>query len=129
MNLREKILAYLYQNRDSTLEKISEGLKEDKYEVEATLRYLERDGLVIKRSKGIIFKKTIYDLTAAGLEEAKRIYETLKEKSIKLQELLQSGRLDPSKLPEEYVDIIPLLITMSLINMMLLEDLMLSDMF
>ncbi|QXJ31372.1 MarR family transcriptional regulator [Saccharolobus shibatae] len=129
MNLREKILAYLYQNRDSTLEEIAEGLKEDKYEVDATLKYLEREGLVIKRSKGIIFKKTVYDLTASGLEEAKKIYESLQEKSRQLQELLASGNVDPSQLPQEYIDVLPLLITLSLLDMMLLEDLTLFDIF
>ncbi|ACP36834.1 conserved hypothetical protein [Sulfolobus islandicus L.S.2.15] len=129
MNLREKILAYLYQNRDSTLEEIAEGLKEDKYEIDATLKYLEREGLVIKRSKGIIFKKTVYDLTASGLEEAKKIYESLQEKSRQLQELLTSGNVDPSQLPQEYIDVLPLLITLSLLDMMLLEDLMLFDTF
>jgi len=129
MNLREKILAYLYQNRDSTLEEIAEGLKEDKYEIDATLKYLEREGLVIKRSKGIIFKKTVYDLTASGLEEAKKIYESLQEKSRQLQELLTSGNVDPSQLPQEYIDVLQLLITLSLLDMMLLEDLMLFDTF
>ncbi|WP_016732527.1 hypothetical protein [Saccharolobus islandicus] len=129
MNLREKILAYLYQNRDSILEEIVEGLKEDKYEVDATLKYLEREGLVIKRSKGIIFKKTVYDLTASGLEEAKKIYESLHEKSRQLQELLTSGNFDPSQLPQEYIDVLPLLITLSLLDIMLLEDLMLFDTF
>ncbi|ACP47134.1 conserved hypothetical protein [Sulfolobus islandicus Y.G.57.14] len=129
MNLREKILAYLYQNRDSTLKEIAEGLKEDKYEIDATLKYLEREGLVIKRSKGIIFKKTVYDLTASGLEEAKKIYESLQEKSRQLQELLTSGNVDPSQLPQEYIDVLPLLITLSLLDMMLLEDLMLFDTF
>ncbi|ACP39443.1 MarR family winged helix-turn-helix transcriptional regulator [Saccharolobus islandicus] len=129
MNLREKILAYLYQNRDSILEEIAEGLKEDKYEVDATLKYLEREGLVIKRSKGIIFKKTVYDLTASGLEEAKKIYESLHEKSRQLQELLTSGNFDPSQLPQEYIDVLPLLITLSLLDIMLLEDLMLFDTF
>ncbi|QXJ28048.1 hypothetical protein J5U23_00916 [Saccharolobus shibatae B12] len=129
MNLREKILAYLYQNRDSTLEEIAEGLKEDKYEVDATLKYLEREGLVIKRTKGIIFKKTVYDLTASGLEEAKKIYKSLQEKSRQLQELLASGNVDPSQLPQEYIDVLPLLITLSLLDMMLLEDLTLFDIF
>lgn len=129
MNLREKILAYLYQNRDSTLKEIAEGLKEDKYEIDATLKYLEREGLVIKRSKGIIFKKTVYDLTASGLEEAKKIYESLQEKSRQLQELLTSSNVDPSQLPQEYIDVLPLLITLSLLDMMLLEDLMLFDTF
>ncbi|QGA53303.1 MarR family transcriptional regulator [Sulfolobus sp. E5-1-F] len=129
MNLREKILAYLYQNRECTLEEIAEGLKEDKYEVDATLKYLERDGLVIKKTKGIIFKKTVYDLTASGFEEAKKIYESLQEKSRQLQELIVSGKVDPSQLPLEYVDILPLLVTLSLLDMMLLEDLTLFDAF
>jgi hypothetical protein len=93
------------------------------------LKYLEREGLVIKRSKGIIFKKTVYDLTASGLEEAKKIYESLQEKSRQLQELLTSGNVDPSQLPQEYIDVLPLLITLSLLDMMLLEDLMLFDTF
>ncbi|WP_338604147.1 MarR family transcriptional regulator [Sulfolobus tengchongensis] len=129
MNLREKILVYLYRNRESTLDEIVEALREDRYEIEATLRYLEKDGLVIKRNKGLIFKKVVYDLTASGFEEAKKSYESLQQKAEQLQNMIRNGQIDPTQIPEEYIDILPLLFMLSLLDMLLIGDLITFDMF
>lgn len=130
MNLREKILAYLYQNRESTVENIADALREDVYEVDATLKYLEREGYVVRRTKGLIFKKIVYDLTAGGLEEAKKTYENLQNKAKQLENLIVNGNIDTSQIPEEYVDILPLLVILSLIDdTLLLQNILLFDLF
>ncbi len=124
MNLRDKVLAFLYHHGEATIDEIVKSLKEeDKYEIDATLKHLEKEGYVIRRNKGIFFKKTVYDLTAGGLEEAKKIYDDLQNKANEIKNMIANGELDPSQIPEEYLDILPLLISMSLIEIMLLEDL------
>ncbi|MEM3972155.1 MAG: MarR family transcriptional regulator [Saccharolobus sp.] len=127
MNLRDKILVYLYQNNGSTVDEIAEALREDKYEVDATLKYLEKDGYVNKRVKGLIFKKTVYDLTASGLDKAKKIYEEVQNKAEDMKKMILNNQIDPSQLPEEYMDLLSLFIALSLIDTILLEDLAIFD--
>ena len=125
MNIRDKILAYLYDRREATVNQIAQDIREEVDEVQAALRVLEREGLVIKRQKGLIFKKEVYELTASGLEEAKRAYEKVQRVANEIVNTLQYGE----EVPQEYVDLIPLLITLSLIDTMLLQDIMLFDLF
>ncbi|MEM0164614.1 MAG: helix-turn-helix domain-containing protein [Saccharolobus sp.] len=127
MNLRDKILVYLYQNNGSTVDEIAEALREDKYEVDATLKYLEKDGYINKRVKGLIFKKTIYDLTASGLDKAKKIYEEVQNKAEDVKRMILNNQITPSQLPEEYMDLLSLFIALSLIDTILLEDLAIFD--
>ncbi|MEM3939775.1 MAG: MarR family transcriptional regulator [Saccharolobus sp.] len=127
MNLRDKILVYLYQNNGSTVDEIAEALREDKYEVDATLKYLEKDGYVNKRVKGLIFKKTVYDLTASGLDKAKKIYEEVQNKAEDMKKMILNNQITPSQLPEEYMDLLSLFIALSLIDTILLEDLAIFD--
>lgn len=127
MNLRDKILVYLYQNNGSTVDEIAEALREDKYEVDATLKYLEKDGYINKRVKGLIFKKTIYDLTASGLDKAKKIYEEVQNKAEDVKRMIFNNQITPSQLPEEYMDLLSLFIALSLIDTILLEDLAIFD--
>ncbi|MEM3329608.1 MAG: MarR family transcriptional regulator [Saccharolobus sp.] len=127
MNLRNKILVYLYRNNGSTVDEIAEALREDKYEVDATLKYLEKDGYINKRVKGLIFKKTIYDLTAAGLDKAKKIYEEVQNKAEDVIRMILNNQINPSQLPEEYMDLLSLFIALSLIDTILLEDLAIFD--
>ncbi|MEM0068599.1 MAG: MarR family transcriptional regulator [Saccharolobus sp.] len=127
MNLRDKILVYLYQNNGSTVDEIAEALREDKYEVDATLKYLEKDGYVNKRVKGLIFKKTVYDLTASGLDKAKKIYEEVQNKAEDMKKMILNNQINPSQLPEEYMDLLSLFIALSLIDTILLEDLAIFD--
>lgn len=127
MNLRDKILVYLYQYNGSTVDEIAEALREDKYEVDATLKYLEKDGYINKRVKGLIFKKTIYDLTASGLDKAKKIYEEVQNKAEDVKRMIFNNQITPSQLPEEYMDLLSLFIALSLIDTILLEDLAIFD--
>ncbi|MEM0092012.1 MAG: MarR family transcriptional regulator [Saccharolobus sp.] len=127
MNLRDKILVYLYQNNGSTVDEIAEALREDKYEVDATLKYLEKDGYINKRVKGLIFKKTVYDLTASGLDKAKKIYEEVQNKAEDVKRMIFNNQITPSQLPEEYMDLLSLFIALSLIDTILLEDLAIFD--
>jgi len=68
-------------------------------------------------------------LMAGGLEEAKKAYENLQNKAKQLENLIVNGNIDPSQIPEEYVDILPLLVTLSLIDMLLLQNILLFDLF
>ena len=42
-------------------------------------------------SKGLIFKKKVYELTLKGLEEASKAYSELQAKAVKLNELTEGG--------------------------------------
>ncbi|WP_369609285.1 MarR family transcriptional regulator [Sulfurisphaera javensis] len=125
MNLRDKVLAYLYDKKSATVEEIANDLKEDSDYVQATLRVLENEKLVRKSEKGLIKKRTIYELTPSGLVEAEKAYEKVKEKANELQQIIQ----EEGEIPEDYVDLLPLLMTLSLIETMMLEDMLLFDIF
>jgi len=125
MYLRDKILAYLYDRKSATLEEIVNAVQEEADYVQATLRVLENEKLVRKTQKGLIFKKTVYELTPTGLEKALEAYERLKEKASQLQQIVLGG----GEIPPEFADLIPLMLTLSLIEATLLEDIMLFDLF
>jgi DNA-binding MarR family transcriptional regulator len=126
MNLTDKILALLYDRGELTSNEIAGSLREDEENVELTLKGMEKEGLVFEKEKGLIFKKKVYSLTPTGLEKAKKAKEELEEKANKLVTAIQQGE-DPQVIVQEYADLIPLMLTMSLIDMMLLQDLMFID--
>ena len=125
MYLRDKVLAYLYDRKSATLEEIASAVQEEIDYVQATLRVLENEKLVRKTQKGLIFKKTVYELTPTGLEKASEAYGRLKERANQLQQIIQEGE----EIPPEFADVIPLMLTLSLIEATLLEDIMLFDLF
>jgi|BEDMetMinimDraft_2_1075160.scaffolds.fasta_scaffold00006_80 DNA-binding MarR family transcriptional regulator len=126
MNLTDKILALLYDRGELTSNEIADSLREDEENVELTLKGMEKEGLVFEKEKGLIFKKKVYSLTPTGLEKAKKAKEELEEKANKLVTAIQQGE-DPQVIVQEYTDLIPLMLAMSLIDMMLLQDLMFID--
>jgi len=126
MNLTDKILALLYDRGELTSNEIAGSLREDEENVELTLKGMEKEGLVFEKEKGLIFKKKVYSLTPTGLEKAKKAKEELEEKANKLVTAIQQGE-DPQVIVQEYADLIPLMLAMSLIDMMLLQDLMFID--
>jgi DNA-binding MarR family transcriptional regulator len=126
MNLTDKILALLYDRGELTSNEIADSLREDEENVELTLKGMEKEGLVFEKKKGLIFKKKVYSLTPTGLEKAKMAKEELEEKANKLVTAIQQGE-DPRVIVQEYADLIPLMLAMSLIDMMLLQDLMFID--
>lgn len=123
MNLRDRVLAYLYERKSATVEEIARALRKEKDYVQATLRVLENEKLVRKTQKGLIFKKTVYELTPTGLEEASNAYQKLKEKANQLRNIILQG----NQVPQEFIDLIPLMLTLSLIETALIQQIMLSD--
>ncbi len=126
MNLTDKILALLYDRGELTSAEIAESLREDEENVSLTLKGMEKEGLVFQKEKGLIFKKKVFSLTPTGLEKAKKIKEELQEKANKLVAAIQQGE-DPQIIAQEYADLIPLMMAMSLIDMMMLQDLLFID--
>lgn len=128
MNIRDKILALLDDRGELTAEEIAEVLREDVEDVILILKGMEREGLVYEREKGIIFKKKVYNLTPTGLEKAKSIREDLQNKAKEVVSAIQQGE-DPQIIYEEYGDILPLMLAMSLIDLSMIETLLMFDMF
>uniref|UniRef100_A0A2U9IDK9 Uncharacterized protein n=2 Tax=Acidianus brierleyi TaxID=41673 RepID=A0A2U9IDK9_9CREN len=100
-------------------------LRQEVDEIEALLKGLEREGLVMQKEKGLIFKRKVYGLTPSGLEEAKKAKEDLENKANKLIQAIQNG--DYSQI-QSFESDIPLMLALSMIDMMMLQGLM-FDMF
>lgn len=121
MSLRDNILVLLLEKGELSSQEIAEVLQKDIREVDETLRALVREGLVVEKEKGLLFKKRVYDLTASGVEEAKKAKEALEEKAKKVEEAIING--DYNAL-QSFMPDIPLMMALSLIDAMLLEQLM-----
>lgn len=128
MNLRDKILALLDDKGELTSTDIANILREDAEDVELTLKGMEREGLIYEKQKGIFFKKKVYNLTPTGLEKAKNIKQDLQNKANNIVSAIQRGE-DPQVIYQEYGDVLPLIMEMSLIDMMILESLLMFDLF
>ncbi|ARM76078.1 MarR family transcriptional regulator [Acidianus manzaensis] len=128
MNARDKILALLDDKGELTDAEIAENLREDIEDIQLILKGMEKEGLVVQKQKGIIFKKKVYALTPTGLEKAKTIKEELQNKANKLMEAIQRGD-DPQTIYEEFGDVLPLMMAMSLIDMMMLQSMLMFDFF
>jgi len=125
MKTRDNILVLLYEKGELSKEEIADILRQEVDEIEALLKGLEREGLVIQKEKGLIFKKKVYGLTPSGLEEAKKAKEDLENKANKLIEAIQNGDYSQIQSFENYI---PLMLALSMIDMMMLQGLM-FDMF
>jgi DNA-binding PadR family transcriptional regulator len=124
--IRDSILALLYGRGEMSKEEIAQVLRQDVDEVEVNLKGLEREGLVTEKEKGIIFKKKVYALTPTGLEEAKKAKQDLEEKANMLVQAIQNGDYDTL---QEYSDDLYLLVALSLVDAILLQDLAFLDLF
>lgn len=125
MKTRDNILVLLHEKGELSKEEIADILRQEVDEIEALLKGLEREGLVIQKEKGLIFKKKVYGLTPSGLEEAKKAKEDLENKANKLIEAIQNGDYSQIQSFENYI---PLMLALSMIDMMMLQGLM-FDMF
>nr|AKI85266.1 hypothetical protein [uncultured organism] len=125
MKTRDNILVLLYEKGELSKEEIADILRQEVDEIKALLKGLEREGLVIQKEKGLIFKKKVYGLTPSGLEEAKKAKEDLENKANKLIEAIQNGDYSQIQSFENYI---PLMLALSMIDMMMLQGLM-FDMF
>ncbi|BDC19440.1 helix-turn-helix domain-containing protein [Acidianus sp. HS-5] len=126
MNLADKILALLYDRGELTAAEIAESLRQDEENIKLTLKGMEKEGLVLEKEKGLLFKKKVFSLTPTGLEKANKVKEDLQNKANKLMTAIQQGE-DPQVIVQEYADLIPLMMAMSLIDMMMLQDLLFID--
>lgn len=126
MNLIDKILVLLYDRGELTSSEIADNLREDEEDVKLALKGMEKDGLIYEKEKGLVFKKKVYSLTPTGLERARKAKEELEEKANRLITALQQGE-DPQVIVQEYADLIPLMLAMSLIDVMMLQNLMFID--
>ncbi|EWG07979.1 MAG: hypothetical protein ASUL_03009 [Candidatus Aramenus sulfurataquae] len=124
--IRDSILALLYDRGEMSKEEIAQVLRQDVDEVEVNLKGLEREGLVTEKEKGIIFKKKVYALTPTGLEEAKKAKQGLEEKANMLVQAIQNGDYDTL---QEYADDLYLLVALSLVDAMVLQELAFLDFF
>ncbi|NON62956.1 MarR family transcriptional regulator [Acidianus sp. RZ1] len=125
MSTRDKILQFLYDRVESTPEQIANGIRDEIDNTVLFLKGMQREGLVVEKEKGIIRKRKVYSLTPTGLEEAKRVKENVQRKAENIMRSIQSGK-DPKELMEEYGDILPMLLMMSMVDAML-QDLILFD--
>ncbi|AWR94105.2 MarR family transcriptional regulator [Acidianus brierleyi] len=125
MNTRDSILVLLYERGELSKEELANMLRQEVDEIEALLKGLEREGLVMQKEKGLIFKRKVYGLTPSGLEEAKKAKEDLENKANKLIQAIQNG--DYSQI-QSFESDIPLMLALSMIDMMMLQGLM-FDMF
>ncbi|EZQ02024.1 hypothetical protein CM19_11155 [Candidatus Acidianus copahuensis] len=125
MSTRDKILQFLYDRVESTPEQIANGIRDEIDNTVLFLKGMQREGLVVEKEKGIIRKRKVYSLTPTGLEEAKRVKENVQRKAENIMRSIQNGK-DPKELMEEYGDILPMLLMMSMVDAML-QDLILFD--
>ena len=100
MDTQRAILIYLYSKRRASLDDLVKDLKLDRVEATNALYFLESQGLVRTGSKGLIFKKKVYELTPKGLEEASKAYSELQAKAEKLNELTEGGKQLDKDSPE-----------------------------
>ena len=100
MDTQRAILVYLYSKRSASLDDLVKDLKLDRVEAINALYSLESQGLVRTGSKGLIFKKKVYELTPKGLEEASKAYSELQAKAEKLNELTEGGKQLDKDSPE-----------------------------
>lgn len=121
MNLRDRILAFLYKHPEVTARDVAAGLNEDEDYVIATLNTMIKEKLVTKKVKGIIFKKEVYTLTPTGFDEAQKVFEKLQNVANRVKDFLNPYNLQLDQIPGELQDLIPLLISLSLLDMMLLS--------
>ncbi len=121
MNLRDKILAFLYKHPEVTAKDIAAGVNEDEDYVLATLNTMIKEKLVTKRVKGMIFKKEVYTLTPTGLDEAQEVYNKLQNIAVQMRNMINPYNLSVDQIPEEFMDLIPLLVSLSLLDMLFLS--------
>lgn len=130
MNIRDKILAYLYQKVEASIEEIANVIREEKDEVEAVLNRLKSEGLVTKKQKGLLRKREVVTLTPTGLEEAKRAYEKLEAEAKRVEEILASRSITgDEELPQDIMNILPLLMALSLIDLAVLQGIIVAEAF
>ncbi len=122
---------------DAVLMAIAEGMCNPKFiakhlnvsldDVKVAIDNLEAEGLIVKRIRGLIFKKEVYELTKRGFERVESIKEELRKVAEDFKTAYESrDRMRLERLYHDYYHFIPLMIMFGLIDAIWLSTL-LSD--
>lgn len=103
LNLEDAVLLAIYKGVNDP-KSISKKLNIAHDDILVAISNLEAEGLIIKKKKGIIFKKEIYELTNLGFDRASKLKENLKDIASKLKQAHKEDLYYP------YPYLIPLLI-------------------
>ena len=93
---------------------IARMLKVRYEDVESALRSLEAKGFVKRRVEGFIFKREVFVLTREGFEKVKELKKELEKLSHEIRE--------KPILINEFGYLIPLMVTLGLIDLAILEE-------
>ncbi len=122
---------------DAVLLAIAKGLNDPKRiakklnvrieDIKFAIDSLEAKGLIVRKTKGLIFKKEIYELTKEGFERVERIREELRKVADEFKTAYESGDRERLRmLYQDYYYFIPLMVTFGLLDLIWLSTL-LSD--
>ncbi|WP_290899646.1 hypothetical protein [Ferroglobus sp.] len=121
MELRESVLVLLLKFRKA--EDIVRALNVRLEDVVSALNSLEAEGLVVKREKGLIFKKEVYELTDRGYNEAQKLLNKLKELSEKIRLARERGDLkEVEDLLRTHALLLSLLVAFGMIDILMLSS-------
>lgn len=119
MNLEDAVLLAIYHGINNP-RSISEKLNVTYDDVLIAISNLEAEGLVVRKKKGIIFKKEIYELTKLGFDRAIKLKENLEEISKELKHAYESKKIE--ELYQIYPYLIPLLIMFGFLDEIWFND-------
>ena len=125
MNLEDSVLLLLL--RFNRAEDISEALNVRIEDVEAVLKRLESEGFVERKKKGFLLKKDVFELTERGFEKAVELRKNLEEVARDLERVHEKDPERAAKIIEKDPLLLPLLITLGLINLSMLSGLAEED--
>ena len=116
LNLEDAVLLAIYKGINDP-KSISKKLNVNYDDVLVAISNLEAEGLIVRKKKGIIFKRDRYELTKLGFDRASRLKENLKDIA---DELKQAHRMD---LYYTYPYLISLLVMFGFLDEIWLENL------
>ena len=121
MNLEDAVLLAIANGLNNPKD-IARKLNVRSEDVEIAIGNLEAEGLIVKRTKGIIFKKEVYELTESGFNRVERIKEELRRIASDFRRAYESGdRIRLERLYHDYHYLIPLMITFGLLDLIWLS--------
>ncbi|WP_457550365.1 MarR family transcriptional regulator [Archaeoglobus sp.] len=126
MDLEDAVLLAIAKGLND-LKRIAKKLNVRMEDVKYAIDGLEAKGLIARKTKGLIFKKEVYELTKEGFERVERIKEELEKVADEFKTAYESGDRERLKmLYQDYYYFIPLMVTFGLLDLIWLSTL-LSD--
>ena len=126
MNLEDAVLLAIAEGMGNP-KYMAKNLNVDLEDVKVAIDNLMAEGLIVKKIRGFIFKKEVYELTKRGFERVERIKEELKKVANDFKIAYESGdRTRLERLYHEYQHFVPLMIMFGLIDAIWLS-ILLSD--